>query len=99
VCFVKPARRRRRIRVKVLVRAKKKSLVTTHPEHRFNFSLHGGNMEFRGMLDVETVSKLMGVCKMTIYRYMKLKDPLPHHKAKGKYFFFPEEVQRWLRER
>ncbi len=41
----------------------------------------------------------MNLCPMTIYRYMKLRDPLPGHKAKGKYFFFLEEVERWLRER
>jgi excisionase family DNA binding protein len=56
--------------------------------------------EFVGdLLDVETLAKLMGVCKMTVYRYLKLKDPLPGHKAKGKYFFFREEVERWIRER
>jgi hypothetical protein len=47
--------------------------------------------EFRGeILDVDTLSKLMGVCKMTVYRYRALKDPLPGHKAKGKIFFFKE---------
>lgn len=56
--------------------------------------------EFRGdILDVDTLSKIMGICKMTIYRYLKLKDPLPGHKAKGKIFFFREEVERWLRDR
>jgi excisionase family DNA binding protein len=56
--------------------------------------------EFRGdILDVETLAKVMGVCSMTIYRYLKLKDPLPGHKAKGKYLFFREEVERWLRNR
>ena len=55
--------------------------------------------EFQGdILDVDTLAKLMGVCKMTVYRYLKLKDPLPGHKAKGKIFFFKEEVERWLRE-
>lgn len=56
--------------------------------------------EFKGdILGVETLAKVMGVCSMTIYRYLKLKDPLPGHKAKGKYFFFREEVERWLRNR
>lgn len=55
--------------------------------------------EFRGdILDVSTLAKLMGICNMTIYRYLKLKDPLPGHKAKGKYFFFREDVERWIRE-
>jgi len=56
--------------------------------------------EFRGdILDVSTLAKLMGVCNMTVYRYLKLKDPLPGHRAKGKYFFFQEEVQKWLRDK
>lgn len=56
--------------------------------------------EFRGeMLDVPTLAKLMGVCSMTIYRHLKDKDPLPGHKIKGKYLFFREEVERWIRER
>lgn len=56
--------------------------------------------EFRGnILDVSTLAKLMGVCNMTIYRYLKLRDPLPGHKAKGKIFFFKEEVENWLRNR
>lgn len=56
--------------------------------------------EFRGdLLDVATLAKFMGVCKMTVYRYLKLKDPLPGHKARGKYLFFREEVERWIRER
>jgi predicted DNA-binding transcriptional regulator AlpA len=55
--------------------------------------------EFRGdILDVPTLAKLMGVCKMTVYRYLRLKDPLPGHRAKGKYFFFREEVERWIKE-
>jgi len=55
--------------------------------------------EFKGdILDVDTLSRAMGVCKMTVYRYMKLKDPLPGHKAKGKIFFFKDEVERWLKE-
>ena len=56
--------------------------------------------EFRGdILDVPTLAEFMGVCKMTIYRYMKLKDPLPGHKAKGKIFFFKTDVEKWLRSR
>lgn len=56
--------------------------------------------EFKGeILDVETLAELIGVCKMTVYRYLKLKDPLPGHKAKGKIFFFKEEVERWLKEK
>lgn len=56
--------------------------------------------EFKGdILDVETLASVMGICKMTVYRYLKLKDPLPGHKAKGKYLFFREEVERWLRNR
>lgn len=56
--------------------------------------------EFRGdVLDVDTLAKLLGVHKMTIYRYLKLKDPLPGHRAKGKYFFFREEVEAWLKEK
>ncbi len=55
--------------------------------------------EFRGdILDVPTLAKLMNVCKMTIYRYLKLKDPLPGHKAKGKIFFLKEEVQEWIKQ-
>ena len=55
--------------------------------------------EFKGdILDVDSLSKVMGCCKMTVYRYMKLKDPLPGHKAKGKYLFFWSEVQAWLKE-
>lgn len=56
--------------------------------------------EFRGdILDVPTLAKLMGVCNMTIYRYLRLKDPLPGHRARGKIFFFPDEVQKWLRDK
>ncbi len=56
--------------------------------------------EFRGeVLDVPTLAELMGVCRMTIYRYLKLRDPLPGHKAKGKIFFLREEVEKWIRER
>jgi excisionase family DNA binding protein len=55
--------------------------------------------EFRGeILDVATLAKLMGVCQMTVYRYLKLKDPLPGHKARGKIFFFREEVEKWIRQ-
>jgi len=56
--------------------------------------------EFRGdILDVDTLAKLMGVCKMTIYRYLKLRDPLPGHRVKGKYLFFKEEVLKWIGEK
>ncbi|MBM4308809.1 MAG: helix-turn-helix domain-containing protein [Deltaproteobacteria bacterium] len=56
--------------------------------------------EFRGdLLDVDTLAKFMGVCKMTIYRYLRLKDPLPGHKVKGKILFFRDEVERWLRDK
>jgi len=56
--------------------------------------------EFRGdILDVPTLAKLMGVCEMTIYRHLKRKDRLPGHKVGGKYLFFREEVERWIRER
>jgi excisionase family DNA binding protein len=56
--------------------------------------------EFRGdILDVPTLAKLMGVCQMTIYRHMKKKDPLPGHRVGGKYLFFREEVERWIRDR
>jgi excisionase family DNA binding protein len=51
------------------------------------------------ILDVDTLSKIMGVCEMTIYRHMKRKDPLPGHMVGGKYLFFREEVERWIRER
>ncbi len=51
------------------------------------------------ILDVPTVAKLLGVCNMTIYRYMKLKDPLPGHKARGKFLFFRNEVEAWLKEK
>ncbi len=50
------------------------------------------------ILDVQGVAKLMQACTMTVYRYMKRKDPLPHHKVGGKYLFFREEVERWIRE-
>ncbi len=57
-------------------------------------------VEFRGdILDVPTLAKLLGLCPMTIYRYLKLRDPLPGHKVKGKYLFFREEVERWIKER
>jgi predicted DNA-binding transcriptional regulator AlpA len=56
--------------------------------------------EFRGdILDVPTLSHLLGISRMTIFRYRKLKDPLPSHKARGKVFFFKADVERWLRER
>ena len=57
--------------------------------------------EFRGdLLNVDGLSKLMGVCRLIIYRYLKpLKDPPPGYKAKGKIFFFKGEVERWLRSR
>jgi predicted DNA-binding transcriptional regulator AlpA len=56
--------------------------------------------EFRGtVLNVQTLAKLWGVCQMTIYRYLKLRDPLPGHKASGKIFFFKDEVERWLKEK
>ncbi len=51
------------------------------------------------ILDVPTVARFLGVCTMTIYRYMKLKDPLPGHKARGKFLFFKDEVERWIRAR
>jgi excisionase family DNA binding protein len=50
-------------------------------------------------LDVPTLAKLMGVCEMTIYRHMKRKDPLPGHRVGGKYLFFREEIERWIRDR
>ena len=56
--------------------------------------------EFRGdILDVPTLAKLMKVCPMTIYRHMKKKDPLPGHRVGGKYLFFREDVERWIRDR
>jgi excisionase family DNA binding protein len=56
--------------------------------------------EFKGeILDVETLAKFMGVCSMTIYRHLKRKDPIPGHKVGGKYLFFREEVERWIREK
>ncbi len=56
--------------------------------------------EFRGdILDVSTLAKLMGRCQMTIYRYLKSKDPIPVHKVGGKYLFFREEVMRWIEEK
>ena len=56
--------------------------------------------EFRGdILDVATLAKLMGRCEMTIYRYLKSKDPIPGHKVGGKYLFFREEVMKWIGER
>ena len=56
--------------------------------------------EFRGdILDVPTLAKFMGVCTMTIYRYLKMKDPIPGHRVRGKYLFFREEVERWIREK
>jgi excisionase family DNA binding protein len=57
--------------------------------------------EFRGgILDVATLAKLLGCCEMTIYRHMKRRDPLlPGHKVGGRYLFFKEEVERWIREK
>jgi excisionase family DNA binding protein len=56
--------------------------------------------EWKGdILDVSTLAKLMGVCEMSIYRYMKRRDPLPGHKVGGKYLFFREEVEAWIRGR
>ena len=56
--------------------------------------------EFRGdILDVQSLAQLMGVCEMTIYRYLKLRDPLPGHKVGGKYLFFREEVLKWVAEK
>ena len=55
--------------------------------------------EFRGdILDVPTLAKLMNVCAMTIYRHMKRKDPLPGYRVGGKFLFFREEVERWIKE-
>ena len=55
--------------------------------------------EFKGdILDVPTLAKVMGICPMTIYRHMKRKDPLPGHRVGGKYLFFREEVERWIKE-
>lgn len=54
--------------------------------------------EFKGeILDVETLAKLMGCCTMTIYRYLKRKEPIPGHKVGGKYLFFREEVEHWIK--
>ena len=56
--------------------------------------------EFRGdILDVSTLAQMMGVCSMTIYRHLKRKDPIPGHKVGGKYLFFREEVEEWIREK
>lgn len=56
--------------------------------------------EFRGeILDVPTLAEFMGVCPMTIYRHLKKRDPIPGHKVGGKYLFFREEVERWIREK
>lgn len=56
--------------------------------------------KFRGdILDVPTLAKLMNVCPMTIYRHMKRKDPLPGHRVGGKFLFFREDVERWIRDR
>ena len=56
--------------------------------------------ELRGkMLDVPTLARFMGVCPMTIYRHLKRRDPIPGHKVGGKYLFFRDEVERWLRNR
>ncbi len=55
--------------------------------------------EFRGdILDVSTLAKLLGCCEMSVYRYMKKRDPLPGHKVGGRYLFFKEEVERWIRD-
>ena len=51
------------------------------------------------ILDVPTLAKSIGRCEMSIYRYLKLKDPIPGHNVGGKYLFFKEEVLRWLRDR
>lgn len=54
--------------------------------------------EFKGdILDVEILAKILGVCKMTIYRYLKMEDPLPGHKVRGKILFFKEEVEAWIK--
>jgi excisionase family DNA binding protein len=56
--------------------------------------------EFRGdILDVATLAKLLGVCPMTVYRHMRRRDRLPGHRVGGKYLFFREEVERWIRDR
>lgn len=50
-------------------------------------------------LDVSGVAELMKVCPMTIYRYLKMKDPLPSYKARGKLLFFKDEVLQWIRNK
>ena len=51
------------------------------------------------ILDIAGLAKLMGCCPMTIYRHLKRKDPIPGHKVGGKYLFFREEVERWIKEK
>ena len=51
------------------------------------------------ILDVPKLAKLMGRCEMSIYRYLKSKNPIPAHKVEGKYVFFKDEVLQWLRNK
>ncbi len=49
------------------------------------------------VLDVSTLAEFLGVCEMTIYRWTKLRDPIPFHKASGKLLFFKDDVVKWIR--
>jgi len=51
------------------------------------------------ILDVPTLAKLLNRCPMTVYRYLKSKDPIPGFRVGGKYLFFREEVEKWIRGR
>ena len=48
------------------------------------------------ILDVTALGKYLNRSSKTIYRWMKLKDPLPFHKVGGRFIFFKDEVLQWI---
>jgi len=54
-----------------------------------------GEVQF---MTVREAAAYLRLATITIYRLAERSD-LPGHKAGGKYLFFREEVERWIRER
>ena len=50
---------------------------------------------------VQEVADLLQVQPVTIYRWLKLEDPIPSHQVRprGRRLFDPTEVQAWVRSR
>lgn len=50
---------------------------------------------------VQQVADLLHVQPVTIYRWLKLPDPIPSHQVtpRGRRLFDPTEVQAWVKSR